>query len=280
MVPATETRSGIRLVIADIDGTLVTTQKLLTPRSIQAVHRLREANIIFGVTTGRPPAGVKMLIPPLPALRFIAGFNGGVVVNRDFLIFKENLLESSTAEEVLQIILSHGLDAWLYTDKDWFVRDPEAYRVDREEQTVQFPPTVVPAFDGRFHNVTKVVGISRDYDAVARCEKAVQERFGTRVSAARSQPYYLDVTDPRANKGEVVTIASQFFGVPLSDIATIGDMTNDITMFRKSGVSIAMGNATSEVRKAATYVTSSNDEEGFAAAVDNFILPREGASAA
>jgi len=280
MVPATETCSGIRLVIADIDGTLVTTQKLLTPRSIEAVWSLGEANIIFGVTTGRPPAGVKMLIPPLPALRFIAGFNGGVVVNRDFLMFKENLLDSSTAQEAVQIVLECGLDAWLYTDKDWFVRDPQAYRVDRETKTVQFAPTVVSSFDGRFNNVTKIVGISQNYDAVAHCEQAVQDRFGTRVSASRSQPYYLDVTNPLANKGEVVTIAAQFFKVPLSQIATIGDMTNDITMFRKSGMSIAMGNATSEVRKAATHVTSSNDEEGFAAAVDNFILPQEGLSAA
>jgi hydroxymethylpyrimidine pyrophosphatase-like HAD family hydrolase len=90
----------------------------------------------------------------------------------------------------------------------------------------------------------------------------------------------VDVTHPNANKGEVVTIAAQFFGISPKEIATIGDMANDITMFRKSGMSIAMGNATPQVQKAATFVTASNDEEGFAAAVDNFVLPREGASAA
>ena len=277
---AAKNRSRIRLTIADIDGTLVTREKLLTPKSAQAVRRLSEAGIIFGVTTGRPPAGVKMLIDPLPALRFIAGFNGGIVVSRDFSVFKQNLLPKAAAEQVVQMIEEHNMDVWLYTDKDWLLRNPEAYRVDREARTVQFPPKVTATFDGFFDRVTKIVGISQNYDLVARCEKNVQERCGATVSAARSQPYYLDVTHPKANKGEVVSMASEFFGIPTEEIATIGDMANDITMFKKSGVSIAMGNAMPEVQRAATCVTASNEEEGFAMAVEDFILPRQEASAA
>lgn len=271
--PETTKPSRIRLVIADIDGTLVTKEKLLTPRSVQAVDRLSEAGIIFGVTTGRPPAGVRMLIKTVPHMRFIAGFNGGIIVTRDFSVFKQNLLAPAVAEQVVQIILEHRMDAWLYTDKDWFLRDSGAYRVDREQKTVQFPPKVTPSFDGLFDRVAKIVGVSENYETVARCEKEVQERFGTRVSAARSQPYYLDVTHPNANKGEVVLMAAEFFGIPPQEVATIGDMANDITMFNKSGMSIAMGNASPEVQRAATFVTASNEEEGFAMAVDEFILP-------
>jgi len=267
-------------VIADIDGTLVTKEKLLTPRSVQAVQRLQDAGILFGITTGRPPKGAKMLIDSLPDLKFIAGFNGGVVVRRDFSLFKENLLPASTAEQVVQIVLEHQMDAWLYTDKDWFVRDPGAYRVDREQRTVQFPPKVVPTFAGLFDRVAKIVGISENHDLVARCEKNLQERLGASASAARSQPFYVDITHPKANKGEVVLMASEFAGIPTQEIATIGDMANDITMFEQSGVSIAMGNASPEVQRAATYVTASNQEEGFALAVDDFILPQDEVSAA
>src|SRR5262245_19893548 len=208
--PATEKRPPDRLVIADIDGTLVTKEKLLTPRSVDAVRRLNEAGILFGITTGRPPAGTKMLIDALPDLKFIAGFNGGVVVRRDFSLFKENLLPAPVAEQVVQIILEHQMDAWLYTDKEWFVRDPGAYRVDREQETVQFPPKVVPTFDGLFDRVAKIVGVSENQDLVARCEKDLQQRFGESVSAARSTPSYVDVTHPNANKGEVVLMASEF----------------------------------------------------------------------
>jgi Cof subfamily protein (haloacid dehalogenase superfamily) len=277
---ASSKRSRIKVVIADIDGTLVTKEKLLTPRSVQAVQRLQDAGILFGITTGRPPKGAKMLVDPLPDLKFIAGFNGGVVVRRDFSLFKENLLPAPTAEQVVQIILEHHMDAWLYTDKDWFIRDLGAYRVDREQKTVQFPPKVVPTFEGLFDRVAKIVGISENYDLVARSERDLQERFGASVSAARSQPFYVDITHPKANKGEVVLMASEFAGIPTEEIATIGDMANDVTMFEQSGVSIAMGNASPEVQKAATYVTASNQEEGFAMAVNDFILPQDEASAA
>ena len=278
--PATNKRPRIRLVIADIDGTLVTKDKLLTTRSVQAVQRLHNVGILFGITTGRPPKGTRMLVDSLEGLKFIAGFNGGVVVRRDFSIFKENLLPAPTAEQVVQIILEHKMDAWLYTDKDWFVRDLRAYRVDREQKTVQFPPTVVRTFEGLFDRVAKIVGVSENYDLVASCEKNLQQRFGASVSAARSQPFYVDVTHPKANKGEVVLMASEFGRIPTQEIATIGDMANDVTMFKQSGVSIAMGNASPEVQKAATYVTASNQEEGFAVAVDDFILPKDEVSAA
>jgi Cof subfamily protein (haloacid dehalogenase superfamily) len=196
------------------------------------------------------------------------------------MVFRENLLAAESAKEVVQIILKHQMDVWLYTDEDWFVRDPAAYRVDRETKTVQIPPKITSSFEGLFDRVAKIVGVSKDYATVAACEKNVQERCGMRVSAARSQPYYLDVTHPNANKGEVVLIASEYFGIPTQEIATIGDMANDITMFKQSGMSIAMGNANAEVQQAATFVTASNDEEGFAAAIDDFILPQQDVSAA
>ena len=278
--PLANKRTPIRLLIADIDGTLVTHEKLLTPKSIQAVQKLKDAGILFGVTTGRPPKGTKMLVDSLPGLKFIAGFNGGIVVRRDFSIFRQHLLEKAAAEEVVKIILEHEMDVFLYTDQDWWVRDAKAYRVEKEQKTVQFAPKVTLTFEGLLDRVVKIVGVSKDYDLVARCEKDVQEKLGSRASAARSQPFYLDVTHPKANKGEVVHMASELGRIPTREIATIGDMANDITMFKESGVSIAMGNAELVVQRAATYVTASNAEEGFAAAVDNFILPQDEMSAA
>jgi HAD superfamily hydrolase (TIGR01509 family) len=90
--------------------------------------------------------------------------------------------------------------------------------------------------------------------------------------AARSQPYYLDVTHPEANKGMVVREAARLMRIPLEQIATIGDMPNDLPMLDIAGLSIAMGNASVEVQRIARHVTTSNEEEGFANAVDDFIL--------
>jgi hydroxymethylpyrimidine pyrophosphatase-like HAD family hydrolase len=151
------------------------------------------------------------------------------------------------------------------------VRDKNAPHVAREAWTVQFYPTVVRDFDALLEGVVKVVGVGDDLDAVARCEKDMQAWSAGRVSAARSQPYYLDVTHPKANKGEVVGMFSRYCKIPSSQIVTIGDMPNDVLMFKQSGISIAMGNASPEVQKSATFVTDSNEADGFAKAMESLL---------
>jgi Cof subfamily protein (haloacid dehalogenase superfamily) len=263
----------IRMVIADVDGTLVTQEKALTKRAADAVLRLREAGIQFSVTSGRPPRGMAMLIDPLKLTQPLAAFNGGVLIRPDLAtVVDQKFLPAGVPEKVIEAIENHGLDVWLYTDTGWFVRDPNAAHVAREQWTVKFPPTVVKTFAGLLGRVAKIVGVSDDLDRVAKCEKDVQQAGGTHISAARSQPYYLDVTHPQANKGEVVLSISKLLNIPAAEIATIGDMPNDVLMFEKSGLSIAMGNASPEVQASATYVTSSNEEEGFANAIEKFVL--------
>ncbi len=263
----------IRLVIADVDGTLVTQEKVLTKRAAEAVSRLHEAGIQFSITSGRPPRGMAMLIDPLKLTQPLAAFNGGVLIKPDLkTVVDQKFLPVGVPEKVIEAIENHGLDVWLYTDTEWFVRDPNAPHVAREQWTVKFPPTVVKSFAGLLDRVAKIVGVSDDYDRVAKCEKDVQQAGGTHISAARSQPYYLDVTHPQANKGEVVLSLSRLLNIPPAEIATIGDMPNDVLMFQKSGASIAMGNASPEVQAAATYVTSTNEEEGFANAMEKFVL--------
>jgi Cof subfamily protein (haloacid dehalogenase superfamily) len=264
--------SRVRLVIADVDGTLVTQDKVLTARATEAVTKLHDAGILFGITSGRPPKGMRMLIAPLQLTEPLAGFNGGVVVNPDLVPLSKHLLPADVAAETVQLIVQHGLDIFLYSDLDWFVRDANAPHVAREAWTVQFSPTVVHDFDSLMDRVVKVVGVGDDLEAVARCETEVQAWSAGRVSAARSQPYYLDVTHPKANKGEVVAMFSQICGIPPGQIATIGDMPNDVLMFKKSGVSIAMGNASRDVQMSATFTTASNQEEGFAKAMERLLM--------
>jgi Cof subfamily protein (haloacid dehalogenase superfamily) len=272
-------KSKVRLVIADVDGTLVTKEKILTPRAIASVKRLQAAGIIFTITSGRPPLGMKMLIEPLELTEPIAAFNGGVFVRPDFSVIAQSFLKRDIATRVIGAIERHGLDCWVYTDRDWLVRKADAPHVAREQWTVKFPPQVVPDFTGHLDRVAKIVGVSDDLAAVARCEKDVQGDCGITVSAARSQPYYLDVTHPDANKGHVVVFLSQTLSIPGEQIATIGDMPNDVLMFEKSGFSIAMGNASPEVQKQARFVTASSEDEGFAKAMESFVLG-EGSEAA
>ncbi len=264
--------NDIRLVISDVDGTLVTQDKTLTPHSIAAVRRLREAGIAFSITSGRPPLGMKMLIDALALSEPIAAFNGGVLIRPDMSVMAQSFLPAEIAGRTIKTVERHGLDVWVYTDRDWLVRDASGPHVAHEQWTVKFAPRVVPDFTSHIDRVAKIVGVSDDYDAVARCEADVQRDCGNHASATRSQPYYLDITHPDANKGRVVTALAEALSLSEAQVATIGDMPNDVLMFRKSGLSIAMGNASAEVQRQAQFVTSSNEEEGFANAMDTFVL--------
>ena len=280
MVVPERAQSKISLVLADVDGTLVTAEKVLTSRARAAVKALQAADIHFAITSGRPPRGMSMLIDPLALRTPVAGFNGGILVKPDMTVLEQHVLAGDVARRALQVILRSGMDAWVYSGKDWLVRDPDAPHVAREEWTVKFAPTVVENFDRVLDSAVKIVGVSDDHDLVARCEMDARQALGSRASAARSQPYYLDVTHPNANKGTVVTTLSRLLSVPIGEIATIGDMPHDVLMFRSSGLGIAMGNASPEVQAQADKVTASYDDEGFAKAIEEFILRRAPSSLA
>ena len=266
----------ISLVLADVDGTLVTAEKVLTTRAVAAVNALQAVGIAFAITSGRRPRGMAMLINPLSLRTPIAGFNGGIFAKPDMTIMAEHVLPTDAAKRAMEIILHRGMDAWVYSGNEWFVRDAHAPHVAREQWTVKFAPTVVEDFSGVAGSAVKIVGVSDDHDLVARCEKDAQDALGARASAARSQPYYLDVTHPDANKGTVVKTLSKLLSIPPNEIATIGDMPNDVLMFCKGGLSIAMGNARPQVQAQADLVTDSYDDDGFAKAMESFILHRAG----
>jgi Cof subfamily protein (haloacid dehalogenase superfamily) len=262
----------VRLVLADVDGTLVTPTKELTDRTIAAVRRLDEAGISFAVTSGRPPRGMAMLVEPLELALPLAAFNGGLFVQPDMSVIEERTIPPEFVSPTVDLMGAHELDVWLYRGSEWLVRDTDAPHVAKEAATVRFPPTRVENFDGLTDGIVKIVGISDDLPGVAEAEAAARGKLGDHVSAARSQPYYLDVTHPDANKGSVVRFLSRRYDIPTEEIATIGDMPNDVLMFAHSGLSIAMGNSSQEVQRAARRVTASNDEDGFALAVERFIL--------
>lgn len=265
----------IALVVSDVDGTLVTKDKKVTGDAKHAVKQLRECGVKFTITSSRPPRGLRRVIDELQLTEPIAAFNGGLVVTpHDFRALEEKLLSEAAARESVTIIQDHNIDIWLYNRHDWFVRNRTGPHVQHEVGTGGFEPIVVENFANWYEGVGKIVAVTDDFDAMQKCQADIQKALGNAVSATLSQPYYLDITNPEANKGRGIGILSRLLGVPADRIATIGDGQNDILMFRVSGLSIAMGNGAPEVQAAATYVTTSNQEEGFARAMQQFIIPR------
>jgi Cof subfamily protein (haloacid dehalogenase superfamily) len=266
--------SRISLVVSDVDGTLVTTEKILTERSRAAVSRLDAAGIGFTLVSSRPPFGLRMLLKPL-ALRLPMGaYNGGALVAPDLAILEHRLLQPAAARDALAVFRSAAVATWVFSGDGWLVEDAGGANVEREIRTVQVRPTVVERLDGHLAAVAKMVGVSDDFALLTECARLLGRTLAGRASIARSQPYYLDVTPAGTDKGLAVAGLAARLGIATAEIATIGDMENDVPMFGMTGFSIAMGNATPDVKRLADAATLANDEDGFAAAVERFILPR------
>jgi Cof subfamily protein (haloacid dehalogenase superfamily) len=263
----------ISIVLSDVDDTLMDSRKRITERAKAAIQKLSAAGIKFAVASARSPRAMTMIADQITLSAPIAAFNGGMLFDPSTMkVLKRRTLDDETARSMIERVDGYGLDVWVYAGVDWYLRSLNAPHRETEEKIVQFAPTEVKDFEAALNQgVAKIVAVSDDLALVARAEKAIQDGFQN-CSAARSHPFQLDVTHPNANKGVVVEILSELLKIPAGGFATIGDMPNDVLMFRKSGYSIAMGQASGEVKKSATAVTAGMDDEGFAKAIENLVL--------
>jgi Cof subfamily protein (haloacid dehalogenase superfamily) len=265
----------IALVVSDVDGTLVTKDKTLTDDAKAAVRRLHEAGIGFTITSSRPTIGMRFLIEPLAIALPVGAFNGSSIVDPQLKPIEQHLIPVTSAQRALDVLNEFGADIWLFTNELWLTRNPDGEYVPHEKRAIRADPTIVADFAPYMEAACKIVGSSSDAALLQRCEIAMQQVLGAEATAVRSQSYYLDVTPPGCDKGTFVEAMAKRLGISTDAVATIGDMQNDLAMFRKSGLSIAMGNATDDVKKAATLVTASNEDEGFAKAIDMILRNNE-----
>lgn len=266
----------IALVVSDVDGTLVTHDKRLTDKAKAAVKKLEDNGIGFTITSSRPPVGMRFLIEPLGITLPIGPFNGSSIVDGDLKPITQHLIGEPAARKSIELLDKYGVDVWIFTNDDWVIKRDDGKYVPHERDTIQHAPLMVDDFAPYFAKACKIVGASSDFPLLERCETEMQQALGDSAVAVRSQNYYLDVTPPAQSKGTFVKAMAERLGIPLAAIATVGDMRNDLPMFKVSGMSVAMGNASDDVKSQATDVTTSNEDEGFAGAVE-LILKRNSA---
>lgn len=258
----------IKLVVSDVDGTLVTHDKRLTDAAKAAADKLRAAGIGFTIVSSRPTLGMEFLIKPLALKLPIGSFNGSSIVDPQLRPIEQHLIPPETASRAIALLEKFGVEIWLFTNEQWLIRDPDGEYVGHEQRAIHHRPDVVANFAPYLGQACKIVGASSDPELLIRCEVAMQQAVGQDATVVRSQAYYLDITPPGRDKGTFVAAMAARLGVSLEEVVTIGDMQNDLPMFARSGMSFAMGNAADEIKRQATHVTDSNEEDGFAKAMD------------
>lgn len=264
----------IRLLVSDVDGTLVDKQKRLTRATIDAVARLRAAGIDFTLISARPMSGVRPLLAPLALDGDVAAFNGGIVFSRDGTIVSQVTIDPHVARGVMAAVEGEPVDIWVFADDHWYASDGAGPHSASERVSSDQEPVVVESFDDLLDRADKITFVSDDEAHLRDLYERIHAAFGDDATVAQSQTYYLDVTALAANKGDGIAALARALGVDLADTVAIGDQANDLPMLRRAGLGIAMGNASDAVKAAAHQVTRANDADGVAHAIDTIILNR------
>jgi Cof subfamily protein (haloacid dehalogenase superfamily) len=266
--------AAVRLVVCDIDGTLVRHDKSLPDANVAAARRLTTAGIAMTLISARPMSGMLWLADALELDGPFGAFNGGTLFDRKGVIGRPERLAPEVALRILSILDEARIDVWLFAHERWHARDADNPHVPRERLSAGLEPTLRGDLENLCGAADKIVGISDDAALLKRLASQVQQATQGEATVALSQPYFLDATALLANKGDGVAAVAAAMGAPLAEVAVIGDMPNDLPMFARAGLSIAMGQAPEAVRAAADWTTTSNEEDGVARAIDRLIGER------
>lgn len=272
--PGRPPASRIRLVVSDMDGTILTPEKQVTRESIAAIQTLKKAGVPVCFVSSRPPGGMEMYFDALGVHTPYGALNGGTIFNADRTIRSRLSLDPEAVQDTLLMLKVHQIDAWLFRGHEWLVTNATGAYVEPEARAIRMTPTAVPSFNDYQQEVGKVTGASADYEALERQELEIGQLLQGRASVARSCKCFLDITPLNANKGYALRQLASFYNIPIEEVACIGDMNNDVPMLSIGGLSIAMGQAKPDVAAQAHFITASNSENGWAKAMEQFVLPR------
>ncbi|MEO5867096.1 MAG: Cof-type HAD-IIB family hydrolase [Sphingomonas sp.] len=270
----------IRLVVADVDGTLVDKDKRLTQPTIDAVGRLAEAGLGFTIISARPRSGMMPIADALALDAPMGAFNGGTIFKRDGTVIASHSIDSAVAKGLFALIGGAAVDRWVFANDRWYASSEQGVHVAHERIASNQAPIVTTDFTSLHGNADKLTFVSDDPALLARLHKEAAARFGDKATIVQSQTYYLDVTALEANKGDGIVALAKAMEISLGETVAIGDQANDVAMFDRAGLSIVMGQAPDAVKAKADLVTGANDADGVAGAIDEIILPRAHPSSA
>lgn len=276
----------IRILALDLDGTLLNSNKELTPRTRQALFDAHDAGVEIVPTTGRFFGGMPEAVRTLPFLHYAITINGAQVydIRRDRAV--------STAEIPMEkaVRIMEYLDGFpviydCYQD-NWglmtramqesaaaFIPNPHALRMVRELRAPV--DELKAALRERGRSVQKIQFFTPDDALRLRLYGDLQTRFDA-LSVSSSLSCNVEINDVHANKGEAIAALAQYLDVPMAAAMALGDGLNDRSMIEMAGLGVAMANAAPEILALAGAVTDSCDEEGAAKAIERFCLGKEG----
>jgi Cof subfamily protein (haloacid dehalogenase superfamily) len=258
-----------KLIALDIDGTLLSSQLTVLPKTKAALQAVAAKGHHVVVVSSRPPRSVRNIADSLEISSGVTvSFGGAYILEGDTVLF-EQTLSPEIATEIIARVRNVALHVSLYSAENWFVEQDD-YWAEQEAKIVGFTPTLVGDLLYHTEAVHKFLVMGKAQE-IALFQEALRSS-NLNVDAVRSKPVYCEVNSHDVHKASAVELVARHFGLTLADVIAFGDGENDLTMVREAGTGVAMGNAVPAVKAVAKLITKSNDEDGIAVALQELGL--------
>ena len=263
-----------RLLAFDLDGTLTNSDKIITPRTYDALMRAQEQGVRVALASGRPTYGILPLAEQLRLTDYdgyILAFNGGKIVKcRTKEILFQQTIPPELLHKVYETAEQYHLTAMTYENDTIVTEHPNNPYVQIESKICHLPIRQVVHMDEAVDFPVVKFLLVGDEDYLGRIEPEVQAALGDGFDVYRSAGFFFEVVTKGIDKGACLQHVLDAEGWTREQLMTFGDSYNDATMLQFAGVGVAMGNGVPEIRALADYVTGSNYEDGIADALEHF----------
>lgn len=262
----------IKMILCDLDGTLLTANNSISDRTKKAIKMARNAGIIFGIATGRPPYAVLELIKIWGIdedVDCIVGFNGAHIIDRNLNESRLNYpLSSTTQHEIMKHYANEGINFMLYEPDGIYTQREDAVterlsrnnRLPRRELTEEILS----------HEHPKLL-ISCRKEEMERVEKVMETIHIENVRGVHSQPDLFEIFDARNSKSRGIEQIAEMHGYTLENVMAFGDENNDLEMLQDCGVGVVMANGSAKALAIADEITASNLDDGVAVKIENLL---------
>ncbi len=271
---------GVKVILLDLDGTLLSTDKTISPANYAALERAANMGVHIVPATGRFYEAMPAVVRELPFVRYVVTVNGAEIYDAQTktVLHREELEPEQAIRiyeylERLPTICDAYVEGWGYMDRTHYQRIDDYTPVPYVRTMLKELRTPVDdmkaLLSGR--TVQKVMAFFKDMDVRARELERMPGLFpNTAVSSSILNN--IEVNAAKANKGGALENLCAVLGVDVKDSMAFGDGSNDFTMIQTAGIGVAMGNAYQGLKDAADFITLSCDEDGVAHAIEKFVF--------
>lgn len=263
----------IKMVATDIDGTILGYDFIFRPSVKKSVKDLQQRGIKVVLVTGRMHYATEKIAKELGITTPLVSYQGGLIkeAGENGKVLYEKNLSNERAKEIIKWSKENNIHMNLYMDDVLYVENDDI-AIKRYTGERYIPYQVCNFDDLEIKNVNKMLGIDfNDAERVTGWVEYLHQNM-PELYVVKSTPYFCEITNNEAKKSNAVEYLANLWGIKKEEILTIGDQNNDIELLKAGGVSVAMGNATNDLKACADYVTDSIDNDGFAKAVEKFCL--------